>query len=111
MAKEINVPAAPAVLPEDLRKKYASTYTAAFKEAKADDENASDGDCHQAARKEANRLLRVAEPTTHAEATKLPKWHVHHSKEEDGVLKIVTIDGKKYKFDVPKKPAPPAEPK
>ncbi len=100
--KEVIIPAAPSALPAGLQKKWAATYNSAFLQCKADDENASDGDCHQAARREANRLLKVEAPTSHKEAMALPDWHCHHREEKDGVLRVVTIDGKKYSFDVPK---------
>ncbi len=101
--KEVKIPAAPAELPAGLHKKWAATYLTAFQQVKADDENANDGDCHQAARREANRMLRVEAPTSHKEAMALPDWHCHLREEVDGVLKVVTIDGKKYRFDVPSK--------
>jgi len=96
---KIDVPEVPSVLPPAEQKKWVETYKAAFEEAQNDDP----GDVvkqRQSALREANRLLRVEKITSADQAKALPKWKLVQCEEKDGVLKVVTIDGKKYSFGV-----------
>lgn len=104
--KELTIPAAPALLPPGLQKKWAEDYARAYAEAKLDD-SLDEASKKQRALTEANRVLRVAAPASYAEAKRLADWQVIRREEAGGKLKGVTIDGKKFSFDVP----PPAPPK
>lgn len=109
----VNVPDAPALLPQDLRKKWQDEYVTGYKEAAADSSR-GEGERAQHALREANRVLRVTAPGNLDEAKALPEWQVSHREEVEvtrmqgreavkkKVLKVVTIDGKKYEFAVPK---------
>jgi hypothetical protein len=113
MADEIQVPDAPGLLPAGLQKKWRAAYAAAFKEAQNDfPEDAIQQ--RQTALREANRLLRVTPPTDYKSAMDLPDYLIHSSVDRDGKavssrqidekkgeLKLVTIDGKKYRFPAP----------
>jgi hypothetical protein len=96
------IPEASKLMPPAMQKKWKATYAEAFEEAKASGQGA-ESDWHQAARCEANRLLKVPVPKTYEDAMALPDWQCVLRKTEGGVLKLVTIDGRKYTFDVPKK--------
>jgi hypothetical protein len=98
--KELTIPAAPALLPPGLQKKWAEDYARAYAEAQGD-QSMDESGRKQAALREANRILRVAAPASYAEAKRLADWQVIRRFEEGGVLKGVTIDGKKFRFDAP----------
>lgn len=100
---EVEVPAAPEILPDALKEKFAQAYVSAYKKA-AQDGSQSDADRKQSAMREANRILEVEEPTSAEEAEKLPKWQVLRREVVGGQLKVVTIDGKKFSFPVKKAP-------
>lgn len=100
MAK-LNIPDAPSVLPAGLQAKWKDTYRKAYEEAQNDFPNDAIQQ-RQTALREANRLLRVTPPEDYRAAKALPKYQVHSSAELGGVLKLVTIDGKKYNFPIPK---------
>src|SRR5947209_20118110 len=95
------VPEAHPVLPERLQKRWQKTWLEAYNAAK-NEENLDEAGRQQLANKEANRLLRVTAPKTHEDALALEDWQVHRKVEKNGKLHIVTIDGRKYSFDVPK---------
>jgi hypothetical protein len=58
MATDIQIPSAPAHLPAALQKKWSKTYADAHKQAQTDIPNDEAGQ-KQAARKEANKLIRI----------------------------------------------------
>lgn len=92
-------PTAPHILPAEEQDKWKKTYAAAREEAQKDfpeDESAQ----HQAALKEANRMLRAPKITSAEQAEKLPA-HLFVKREVVGdELRILTIDAKKYRFKV-----------
>ena len=101
MAPIVQVPNAPSFLPSNLQEQWKKTYTDRFAEAK--DNEQSDAAAHQSARCEANRVLKVKAPESYAEAKRMPSWQIHGELiEKDGVLRGVTIDGKKFKHAAPK---------
>ncbi len=108
MASEatIAVPEPPPVagLPENVKKQWKETYLAAYKQAQIDQSTESNM-WPQTATREANRILRVPELTGYEQAKALPAWQIVHRDERDGRLRVVTSDGRKYLFDVPKAPA------
>ena len=103
---KVAVPAAPSVLPEEVAKKWAAEYEEAYKEA-ARDENNNESACQGYALRQANRHLRVAEPKSLGD---LKPWQIYSKKEKDGKVTVVTIDGRKYRFDAPKAAKPEQKP-
>lgn len=108
--KKVVVPEPPGYLPDELKKKWSAAYAAAH--AAASEEQDAIGR-HQAALKEANKVLRIVPPRSYDEAMNLKDHEVAHRKVgrhdyasnslvDDGVLRVVTADGKKYQFPVPK---------
>lgn len=108
MAETIEIPNPPAILPSTLQKKWREDYAAAFRQAELDQSMDLAGR-KQYALREANRLLRVPEPTNYSEARALADWQVIERFERQGELRGVMIDSKKFRFPVPA-PAPPARP-
>jgi hypothetical protein len=108
MAK-LQIPAPPSFLPEKEQAAWKKKYEEGFKQAQVD-EPEDEAAQHRAALKEANRMLRVPEIESAAHVKSLPKHLFIKNEEKDGVLKVVTIDGKKYSFDVKVKAAVPAAP-
>jgi hypothetical protein len=102
MATEIKtqVPKAPAILPASLQKKWTETFTAALKQAQGDHPDDVPAQTASALR-EANRMLRVPEPESYEDAKRLAEWQVLLRRESEGQLKITTIDGRKYAFEIP----------
>lgn len=113
MATEFQIPSPPAHLPVALQKKWSGIYTAALKQAQIDIPNDESGQ-KQAARKDANKLLRIDAPANHKEAAAMvadfqaqndDAWKVigHGKRVIQGVehLQVVTSDGKKHTFPVP----------
>ncbi len=113
--EKIQTPTPPAHLPAALQKKWSSTYVDAFRQAQLDIPNDEAGQ-KQAARKDANKLLRIKAPESHKEAVALVEafqkktddaWKVlgHGTRKIGGVdhLHVVTSDGKKHIFPVPAK--------
>ncbi|HZU33719.1 MAG TPA: hypothetical protein VFB79_21575 [Candidatus Angelobacter sp.] len=107
---KVQVPAAHAVLPEKLQKKWQKTWLDAYN-ASSREENLDEAGRQQFATKEANRLLRVPAPKSHEEAMDLEDWQIAHKSEKGGKLRIVTIDGKKHTFDMPTKKDPAGDKK
>lgn len=97
---EFEVPAAPEVLPSQLKSKWRSDYIDAYKRA-AEDGSLSESDRKQQALREANRVLRVPEVEKYDDAMALKEFQVARREDVGGTLKVVTIDGKKYSFPVP----------
>jgi hypothetical protein len=107
----------PANIPEALQKKWSSAHAAAFKQAQVDHPN-NESLQRQTARREANKLLRVPKPETHADAAELVKafqkgtddgWQIlaHGTRTIGGKdhLSIVTADGQRHLYPVPTKGA------
>jgi len=108
-------PVFPAHFPEDKKEAWHKSFNEALEQAKVD--NPEGAFQHQAARREANRLLRVPVPKSYADAMKLEKWQIlkretvsaeklasegHDVDPTAGDhIKVVTIDGKKHVFQVP----------
>lgn len=104
MAEErIVIPTAPHFegLPENIRARWRETYAKAFKQALIDSPNDVIAQ-RQAAEREANRIFRVDELLSYKDAMALENWKVLHRREVNGELKIVTIDGRKFSFPVPR---------
>jgi hypothetical protein len=112
MANEI-LPNPPAHLPKALQIQWSKNYAAALKQAMTDIPADESGQ-RTAARREANKLLRVPKPETHKDAAALVEafqsksedgWKIiaHGRRKVDGVdhLSIVTADGQKYLYPVP----------
>jgi len=112
MAKD-TLPTPPAHLPEALQKKWSSIYASALKQAQVDTPD-NESAQRAAARREANKLLRVPKPENHEEAAALVEafqskaedgWKIiaHGSRKISGVdhLAIVTADGQKHLYPVP----------
>jgi hypothetical protein len=53
------------------------------------------------ATREANRIFRVGEVTSHSQAAKLEDWKLLHRRERHGKLHIVTVEGTKFNFPIP----------
>lgn len=96
----VNTPEAPAILPAKWQAQWKKTYAEAFQAAQADEPDDAPRQ-RQMARREANRMLRTPKLTSYEEAAALEDWQVVFRGEVDGVLKVVTCDGKKYRFPVP----------
>ena len=115
MADKIEIPNPPAHLPAVLQKKWSATYETAYKQAQIDQPN--DANAHkQAARIEANKLMRIPAPESHKEAAALVSafeeqtgegWKVlgHGKRKIGGVdhLVVITADAKKHAFPIPAK--------
>src|SRR5438067_1344197 len=111
----IEKPVFPAHFPEDRKEAWHKSFNEALEQAKVD--NPEGGFQHQAARREANRLMRVPVPKSYADAVKMEKWQFlkretvsaealaaqgHEVDPGAGPhLKVVTIDGKKHIFQIP----------
>lgn len=98
-------------LPEAIKKKWRQTYEQTFLQARHEKPN--EGHLWaQSALIEANRLFRVPKLEDHADALDLEDWQVILREERDGRLNIVTIDGRKYSFAIPRRAAaaPPKPP-
>ncbi len=88
-------------LPESKQREWRELYAKALKQAKID--HPEDGMEQRAvATREANRIFRVDELRNYREAMALESWQVLHLQQMGDQLKVVTIDGKKYSFDVPR---------
>jgi hypothetical protein len=103
MATKQEIPNAPKLLPPDERKRWLKIYATAFKEAQNDFPEDTTLQ-KQTALREANRMLRVHAPEDYEEAMKIPGHLVKQRfVDSKGVLRVTTIDGKKYHFEVPPK--------
>ncbi|HWQ02940.1 MAG TPA: hypothetical protein VNL38_00525 [Candidatus Nitrosotenuis sp.] len=99
MAPNIQIPEPPEILPAAMQAQWKKTYAEAFEQAQADDPDEPDRQ-RMIARREANRVLRTPKCASADDVRKLADWQVVYRGEVDGVLKCVTIDGKKYAFPV-----------
>jgi hypothetical protein len=103
MAK-IEIPDAPAGLPDKVAKEWKKTYEASFKEAQNDfpDDTITQ---KEMALRDANRILKTPELTSYSQAMSLDDWHfVRREHDKDGkTLRVTTRHGKKFYFDVPAK--------
>jgi hypothetical protein len=117
MAEEIKIPAAPRTLPPKLQSDWRKKYVGAYKQSQADypDNPVLQ---EQFALREANLMLRSPELKSYQDAVDLQEHQLARTHEgkparqetEDGKLKVVTADGKKYSFDVPAKKKKDDEP-
>ncbi len=101
---KVAIPEAPAILPARMQAQWKKTYAEALDQAKADEPDDPQRQ-RMLARREANRMLRTPKLTSYEQAKSLEDWQVVFRGEADGVLKVVTFDGKKYRFPVPAKAA------
>jgi len=112
MAEDLT-PIPPANLPAALQKKWSKTYESALEQAEVDIPN-SKNEQRAAARREANKMLRVSRPESHKEAAALVDafqkkkdegWQIlaHGERVIKGVkhLSIVTADGQRHVYPVP----------
>jgi aspartyl/asparaginyl beta-hydroxylase (cupin superfamily) len=98
-----------APLPEAKRKEWREAYARGLKQAKLD---RAEDPTEQArmARKEANRVYWIDEPTSYEEATRLQDWQLMARVERGGQLIIVTVhQHKRYSFPIPQKAATKGE--
>ena len=104
MAKQaklkFEVPEVPGLLPDNLKREWKRTYIEARQQAEEDGSLDLAGQVQQALR-EANRVLRTPKVESYSAAMQLEGWQVVRRDEVGGVLKVVTIDAKKYSFPVP----------
>ncbi len=109
MADKVNVPAAPHFegMPRDFAARWEQIWAKAFKAAEVNHPG-DETEQRAVATREANRLFAVDEPENYEQAMAIEGWKVLHRGASGGVLKLVTIDGKKYSFPVP---APESEKK
>jgi hypothetical protein len=105
--EKLLIPEAPEVhgalapLPEAKRKEWRDGYSRGLKQAKLD--HAEDPfEQARGALREANRVFWIDEITTYEGAIALQDWQLMHRSERGGHLKIVTIEGKKYSFPIPR---------
>ena len=101
MADQIQLPAAPEVLPEKEQAVWKQTWLKEFKQAQIDhagDETAQ----RTVATRIANRALNPDDPQSFEDAVALPAWQCVSRVEKDGKLSVVLINSKKFFFDVPK---------
>ncbi len=98
-----------APFPEKLRQEWKKTYAAAYQRAIEDDgeDHKNEPPDRQHARRhkrglcEANRVFRTPDCTCYKDAKALEDWQVILRKVEDGMLKVITCDAKKYVFPAP----------
>lgn len=107
----VNVPEAPTFLPKARQAEWKKKYEEGHKQAQQDEPDDPPAH-HRGGLREANRMLRTSEITSAEQAQSMPEHLFLKRDVEKGVLKVVTIDGKKYSFPVGKSAASPsAEPK
>jgi hypothetical protein len=97
MAKDNEIPAAPAYLSESAAKQWRDTYGKALDQAKIgspDNERAQ----RVTATKAANAMLAVPAPQSAADILALAPWQTLKLETKDGVVSCVTTDGRKYSF-------------
>jgi len=106
MAEKSNVPAAPQFpgMPRDFAARWENAYVRAFKQAEVNHPG-DDTEQRAVATREANRLFAVYEPESYEEAMAIESWKVLHRDEFGTELRVVTIDGKKYRFPLPARKA------
>ncbi len=111
MEEKINVPAVPELqgLPESKKQEWRDGYARAFKQAQVDHPE-DPLEQRATAVREANRIFRVGEVASYEQAMALPDWQVHINGdgtrarfERNGELRLVTIDGGKFSFPIPRK--------
>jgi hypothetical protein len=106
MAEKSNVPTAPHFpgMPRDFAGRWEMAYAKAFRQAEVNHPG-DETEQRAVASREANRLFAVDEPENYDQAMAIEDWKVLHRQQMGSLLKLVTIDGKKYSFPVP----PPVE--
>jgi hypothetical protein len=100
MDPEITIPDAPALLPAELQQQWKKTWLKEFKQAQIDHPGDEPEQQSTAARM-ANRLLSPDEPESYEDAIAMPNWQCMQRIEKNGKLWVVTINGKKFSFDIP----------
>lgn len=101
-SQKINIPEPPALLPENLKAKWRKDYESGYLETFRWGEMRTP-DRERIGLRKANAVLSVPEVHSYAEAKALADWQVVLREEAGGVLKVVTIDARKYSFPVPGK--------
>jgi len=96
-------------LPESKKREWRDSYARAFKQAQIDRPE-DPLEQRATATREANRIFRVGEVASYEQAMALPDWQVHINGdgtrarfERNGELRLVTIDGRKFAFPIPRK--------
>lgn len=87
-------------VPESKRREWTETYAKAFRQAQVNspaDETAQ----RAAAAQRANQIFEVEPPASYEEAAALAPWQVQFRGEANGKFWVITIDHKKYSFDLP----------
>jgi hypothetical protein len=118
----IEKPNFPEHFPEERKAQWHKAFNDGLEQAKVDSPDGAF--LHQTARREANRLMRIPVPKSHADAMKMERWQYLERKtigadriaalgyEPQGPgehVVLVTIDGKKYFFAAPAGQAKAAE--
>lgn len=99
---KVEVPQAPPGLPESIKARWAKAYVDAHEQAQVDHPEDSSAQ-QQYAVKEANKVVRVPRVVSLKDLQALEPWHfVKEPFERNGKIVAVTIDGKKFSFDVKK---------
>ena len=101
---KIEIPAAPANLPQAVEEKWKAAYEAAFAEAQNDWPDDPPTQKQQALR-EANRVVKTPELTSYSQTMGLEDWHfaLREPSKDGKTLRVVTRHGKKYTFPIPPK--------
>jgi hypothetical protein len=102
MADKVNVPAAPQFpgVPRDFAGRWETAYARAFKQAEVNHPG-DETEQRAVAAREANRLFAVDEPENYEQAMSIEEWKCLHREPFGKELRLVTIDGKKYRFPLP----------
>src|SRR5712691_12684746 len=102
MAEQTNAPAPPQFpgMPKDFAGRWTVAYARALKQAEVNYPG-DETEQRAVATREANRLFAVDEPENYEQAMAIESWKVLHREPFGKELKLVTIDGKKYRFPIP----------
>ncbi len=98
----IKIPEPPAIMPAEDQEKWRQTYRLEYSEAKSQRPHEDEKLWAREALSRANRLLATPRLGSYEEAKKLAGWMKFKESEDGGVLKLVTIDAKKYSFPAPR---------
>jgi hypothetical protein len=105
-------------VPEEVRRQWQSDYEKEFKLAQIENPQIDGLSLRMQARRRASRVFRVGEVKNFDEAVKLPDWQkikqeVAFVKDAKGnftdnrMLRVITMDGQKFEFPIPKDANPP----
>jgi len=102
MDEQTKVPAAPYFpgVPRDFAGRWQQAFARAFKQAEVNHPG-DETEQRAVATREANRLFAVDEPENYEQAMAIENWKVLHREPFGQELRLVTIDGKKYRFPLP----------